>query len=66
MSGHLQRRATPRSSTTPINPKGGGGPTPISLSLLLPDAQGHRVVVASRTRRRYTRHKHHRIDETRH
>ena len=39
MSEHLQRRATQRSPTTPISPKGGGGTAPISLSLLLPDAQ---------------------------
>jgi hypothetical protein len=39
MSGHLRRRATQRSPTTPISPKGGGGTAPISLSLLLPDAQ---------------------------
>ena len=57
MSGHHRRRATQRSPTTPISPKGGGGTAPISLSLLLPDAQGHRVVVASRIRRRRARHK---------
>ena len=39
MSGHLRRRATQRSPTTPISPKGDGGTAPISLSLLLPDAQ---------------------------
>ena len=66
MSGHQRRRATERSSTTPISPKGGGGTAPIPLSLLLPDAQGHLVVVASRTRRRRARHKRHRIYGTRH
>ncbi len=47
-------------------PKGGGGTASISLSLLLRDAHWHRVVVASRTRRRRTRHKRHRIYEARH
>ena len=39
MSGHHRRRATQRSPTTHISPKGGGGTAMISLSLLLPDAQ---------------------------
>ena len=39
MFEHHRRRATQRSPTTPISPKGGGGTAPISLSLLLPDAQ---------------------------
>ncbi len=39
MSGHHRRGATPRSPTTPISGKGGGGTAPISLSLLLDDAQ---------------------------
>ncbi len=37
MQGHLRRRATQRSSATPIRPKGGGGTASISLSLLLHD-----------------------------
>ncbi len=39
MSEYHRRGATQRSPTTPISPKGGGGTAPISLSLLLPDAQ---------------------------
>ena len=38
MQGHRRRRATQRSSATPISPKGGGGTASISLSLLLRDA----------------------------
>jgi len=37
MQGHRRRRATQRSPTTPISPKGGGGTASISLSLLLHD-----------------------------
>ncbi len=37
MQGHRRRRATQRSSATPISPKGGGGTASISLSLLLHD-----------------------------
>ncbi len=37
MQGHRRRRATQRSPATPISPKGGGGTTSISLSLLLHD-----------------------------
>ncbi len=37
MRGHRRRRATERSSATPISPKGGGGTASISLSLLLHD-----------------------------
>ena len=39
MSGHHRQRTTQRSPTTPISPKGGSGTAPISLSLLLSDAQ---------------------------
>ncbi len=38
MQGHRRRRATQKSPATPISPKGGGGTTSISLSLLLRDA----------------------------
>ncbi len=38
MQGHRRRRATQRSPTTPISPKGGDGTASISLSLLLRDA----------------------------
>ncbi len=38
MQGHRRRRETQRSAATPISPKGGGGTTSISLSLLLRDA----------------------------
>ena len=51
MPGHHRRRATQRSPTTPISPKGGGGTTAISLSP---------------TRHRRDRHKRHRIYGTRH
>jgi len=37
MQGPRRRRATQRSPATPISPKGGGGTTSISLSLLLHD-----------------------------
>ncbi len=37
MQGHWRRRATQSSPATPISPKGGGGTTSISLSLLLHD-----------------------------
>ena len=37
MQGHRRRRATQRSSATPISPEGGGGTASISLSLLLHD-----------------------------
>jgi len=37
MQGHRRRRATQRSSATPISPKGGGETASISLSLLLHD-----------------------------
>ena len=37
MQGHRRRRATQRSSATPISPKGDGGTASISLSLLLHD-----------------------------
>ncbi len=37
MQGHRRRRVTQRSPATPISPKGGGGTTSISLSLLLHD-----------------------------
>ncbi len=40
MQGHRRRRATQRSSATPISPKGGGGTAAISLSLLLHDITG--------------------------
>jgi len=40
MQGHRRRRATQRSSATPISPKGGGGTAAISLSLLLHDVTG--------------------------
>jgi len=66
MQGHRRRRGTQKSSATPISPKGGGGTASIFLSLLLHDAHWHRVVVASRTRRRRARHKRYRIYETRH
>ena len=59
MQGHRRRRATQRSPATPISPKGGGGTASISLSLLLHDTHWHRVVIASRTRRRRARHKRH-------
>ena len=52
MQGHRRRRGTQRSPAIPISPKGGGGTALISLSLLLRDTHWHRVVVASRTRRR--------------
>jgi hypothetical protein len=66
MQGHRRRRATQRLPATPISPKGGGGTASISLLLLLHDAHWHRVVVASRTRRRRARHKRHRIYGARH
>ena len=66
MQGYRRRRATQRSPATPISPKGDGGTVPISLSLLLRDAHRHRVVVASRTRRRRARHKRYGIPGTRH
>ena len=37
MQGHRRRRATQRSPTTSISPKGGGVTAAISLSLLLHD-----------------------------
>ncbi len=37
MQGHRRRRATQRSSATPISPEGGGGTASIPLSLLLHD-----------------------------
>ncbi len=66
MQGHRRRRETQRSPAIPISPKGGGGTASICLSLLLHDAHWHRVVVASRTRRRRARHKRHGIHGTRH
>jgi len=66
MQGHRRRRATQRPPATPISPKGGGGTASISLSLLLRDTHWHRVVVASRTRRRRARHKRHDIHGTKH
>ncbi len=38
MQGHRRRRGTQRSPAIPISPKGGGGTTSVSLSLLLHDA----------------------------
>ncbi len=38
MQGHRRRRGTQRLPATPISPKGGGGTSSISLSLLLRDA----------------------------
>ena len=66
MQGHRRRRETQKSSATSISPKGGGGTASISLSLLLHDANWHRFVVASRTRRCRARHKRHHIYGARH
>ena len=66
MQGHRRRRETQGSSATPISPKGGGGTASIPLSLLFHDAHRHRVVVASRTRRRRAPHKYHVIPGTSH
>ena len=66
LQGHRRRRATQRPPATRIIQKGGGGTASISLSVLLRDTHGHRVVVASRTRRRRARHKRQGIHGTEH
>ena len=65
MLGHLRRRLTQRSSTTPICPPGGAG-TGRFLCCSSSMMQSIEFVVASRTRHRRARHKYQRIYGTLH